>query len=192
MRITGGEYGGRSFSPPKVDGFRPTMEKVRQAVFSMLQSQIDLAGCSVLDCYSGSGAFGLESISRGALHCTFIDKNPELIKFTNSIAEKLGILGQTRFVRGSLPAELEKQRAEFDLIFADPPYETSPGDFLAKLLELKILKDEGILVLETRKRAKEPPEDRELFLELLRDKTYGDTRIQLFRKKLDEQDGPKE
>ena len=71
----------------------------------------------------------------------------------------------------------------FDLIFADPPYDNSPGDFLAKLPELKILKPDGVLVFETRKQPKQPTYEGELFLELLRDKTYGDTRIQLFRKK---------
>ena len=184
MRITGGEYRGRTFSPPKIDGFRPTMEKVRLAVFSMLNSQTDLSDFAILDCYSGSGAFGLESISRGATHCTFIDKNPELLKFTKSVAEKLGILQSTKFIKGSLPNELEKFDTEFDIIFADPPYDHSPGDFLAKLLKLKILKPSGILVFETLRSSKEAvAEDWQLSLELVRDKSYGDTRIRIFLKK---------
>lgn len=183
MRITGGEFGGRSFTPPKMDGFRPTMEKVRLAVFSMLNSQIEIAGCRVLDCYSGSGAFGFESLSRGAAECVFIEKNPELIKFSISIAEKLEVTDQSRFVRGNLPFELEKIRGEFQLIFADPPYEHHPGDLIVKLLDLKMLSPEGLLILETRKRKDPLLLEAELSLEAVRDKTYGDTRIKIFRSK---------
>lgn len=184
MRITGGEHKGRTFAPPKVEGFRPTMEKVRQAVFSMIESQMDLTEALVLDCYSGSGAFGLESISRGARHCTFIEKNPELLNFTKNTAEKLKVLGSTKFIKGTLPAELGKLLSEFDLIFADPPYDIPPGDFLAKLLELKILKSDGLLVFELSKSKKALiPENLELSLELLRDKTYGDTEVLIYRSK---------
>ena len=185
MRITGGQHKGRVFDPPKLEGFRPTMEKVRLAVFSMLNSQMELAGCKVLDCYSGSGAFGLESLSRGAAHCTFIEKNSDLIKFSASVADKLGILRSAKFIRGVLPAELNKLSEEFDLIFSDPPYDSSPGDFLVKLLELRILKLGGLLVFETAKSNKDAVDSTgELYLESLRDKTYGDTRVRIFRKKV--------
>ena len=184
MRITGGQYRGRSFEPPKVSGFRPTMEKVRLAVFSMLDTQMDLAGCLVLDCYSGSGAFGLESLSRGAESCTFIEKNPELLKFTTSIAEKLGVLSSTRFIRDTLPEALGKLNKEFDLVFADPPYDTDSGGFFVKLLASNVLKTAGLLVIETSKTSKVDIEQQEeLSIELLRDKGYGDTRVRIFRKK---------
>lgn len=184
MRITGGKHKGRTFAPPRVKGFRPTMEKVRQAVFAMIESQVDLSLTQVLDCYSGSGAFGLESISRGSGHCTFIEKNPDLLDFTKKIAEKLQILGSTKFIRGTLPAELGKLSIEFDLVFADPPYDTPPGDFLTHLLELKILKPDGILVFELAKSKRALiPQSVELSLELLRDKTYGDTEVIIYRKK---------
>jgi 16S rRNA (guanine966-N2)-methyltransferase len=183
MRITGGNFRGRSFSPPNVEGFRPTMEKVRQAIFSMLDTIIDLEGKTILDCYSGSGAFGLEAISRGASHVTFIEKNPELIKFTSTAVEKLGIQSSAKLIKGTLPKEFEKLRSSFDLVFSDPPYLQKSGDFVDKVLECDIIGPEGLLILETAKIKNQSDEEPAIStLELLRDKTYGDTRVRLYQK----------
>lgn len=183
MRITGGEYRGRTFQPPKIEGFRPTMEKVRLAVFSMLSSYMDISDLRILDCYSGSGAFGFESISRGASECVFIEKNPELIKFSQSVSLKLGVVDKCKFIRGNLPADLEDVDGAFHIIFVDPPYEQNPVDFITNILNLGKLSREGILVLETSSRKTSESSDVELSLETLRDKRYGDTRIQILRNK---------
>ena len=124
MRITGGEYRGRLLQSPKDRTIRPTSDKVRQAIFNILGSRIDLEGISVLDAFCGTGALGIEALSRGALCCTFMDKNGGSLGLAEENFAALKIAAQHSFVlkdatkAGPKPDTI----AAANLVFLDPPY----------------------------------------------------------------------
>ena len=183
MRITGGKYKGRVFSPPKVDGLRPTMERVRQAVFSTLESLGAVSGKSVLDLYAGSGAFGIEALSRGADSCLFVEKNRVLVDFVQSVFNKLSVSGgSARVTRGVLPSAIESLAGGFDLVFCDPPYKEITEELLRALKSPGLLSEGGVLVLESSARDASPESlvRGSPALRLLRERRYGDTSIRIY------------
>jgi 16S rRNA (guanine966-N2)-methyltransferase len=124
MRITGGEYRGRLLQSPKDRAIRPTSDKVRQAVFNILHSRGAVEGAAVLDAFCGTGALGLEALSRGALCCTFMDKNRGSLRLAQDNFAALKMNAQHSFVLkdavkpGMKPPEI----AAANLVFLDPPY----------------------------------------------------------------------
>ena len=119
-------YGGRRITVPR-SGTRPTTDRVRESLFNVLASRIDFAGASVLDLYAGSGALGLEALSRGATSAVFVESNS---RAADVIAKNIASLGVTAAVRrGSVSAVLAggaDRRA--DLVFADPPYDVPAAE----------------------------------------------------------------
>lgn len=178
MRITGGEFRGRVFRPPVRPNFRPSMEKVRQAVFSMLDSLGGIEGAVVLDCFAGSGAYGFEALSRGAERVVFVEGDRELCAFIEKTAKALALEGRIRVVCGKLPNALEQVSGSFSLIFSDPPYEAYSSDFDVRLMTGGLLANGGLLVSEAGKKSEDSAT---LNLELLRDKSYGDSRVRIYR-----------
>ena len=126
MRIIAGRFRGRPLQAPLGQATRPTADRVREALFSMLASRLgSFEGLRVADLYAGSGALGLEAISRGAAHATFVEKDPKAQAAIKANAAKLGITEQVRTVGGSA---LSLPRSDgFDLVFADPPYAPGSG-----------------------------------------------------------------
>jgi 16S rRNA (guanine966-N2)-methyltransferase len=126
MRIIAGTHRGRPIVAPKGDSTRPTADRVREALFSMLASRLgDFEGLRVLDLFAGSGALGLEALSRGAAHCTFVEQDrPALDALKTNIA-KLGLAGTE--VRATSVLALGPAAQPYDLILADPPYGTGAG-----------------------------------------------------------------
>ncbi|MFP3944060.1 MAG: 16S rRNA (guanine(966)-N(2))-methyltransferase RsmD [Alphaproteobacteria bacterium] len=126
MRIVAGEFRGRSIHAPKGMDTRPTTDRVREALFNLLAHGIrPLEGARVLDLFSGSGALGLEALSRGASYCLFVDEAAAARAAIRRNVEELGLTGRTRIFRrdatklGDLPANAG---GPFDVIFCDPPY----------------------------------------------------------------------
>lgn len=128
-------------------------------------------GAKVLDLFCGTGAFGLEALSRGASHCTFIDIHTDLIKKNCQIADN----GTYTVIKGRAEALVEKLRGEFDIIFIDPPYgDIEPLELIKKIKDNEILANEGILIYEESVRTPfSYPEE----FELRSEKRYGDTKI---------------
>ena len=120
MNITAGVYKGRKLITPKSETTRPTLSKVRMAVFNVLQSMIDFEGKSFLDMYSGSGIMGLEAISRGFKEVVFIDKNPDVVKTIKANCEILKISPQ--IFKGNSLNVVAKINKNFDVVYIDPPY----------------------------------------------------------------------
>ncbi len=121
MRIVAGHLGGRRLIVPKDARVRPTADRVREAWMSILQAE--LGGARVLDLYSGSGALGLEALSRGAVSAEFVDLAPASIKALAANIESLELGGSTVVHRGDALRFAERLPARaFDLAFADPPY----------------------------------------------------------------------
>ncbi len=125
LSIIGGRFKLRKIHSPKGDQTRPTSSRLRGSLFDICQDFIE--GARFLDLFAGSGAVGIEAISRGALHTTFIESHPNAIKCLEQNIHLLGLDAQTKILKGSVTVLLEKlakQGAWFDIIFADPPYET--------------------------------------------------------------------
>lgn len=125
MRIISGKWRGRVLAAPKGDATRPTADRTREALFSMLGSRLgSFEGLSVGDFFAGSGALGFEALSRGAASCLFVEQDRAAIDTLRANAEKLGLRAD---VRTTSVLALGPARAPLDLILMDPPYGTGAG-----------------------------------------------------------------
>jgi 16S rRNA (guanine966-N2)-methyltransferase len=184
LRIIGGRLGGRRFNTPPGRQTRPTADKVREAIFNTLATLLELDGARVLDLFAGSGALGLEALSRGAVHCTFVEAHA---RTAAGIRANLALLGLEpaaaqvvtarveAWLRKAPAAPAEPAPAPAGLVLADPPY--AYGDH-AGLLEALAASDAvapgALIVLETAEGQALAPPAR---LEVLRTKGYGDTQV---------------
>ena len=134
MRIIAGELRGRKLQAPAGFATRPTADRVRETLFSMLVSRMgSFEQIRVADLFAGTGALGFEAVSRGAAHATFIEADPRAAAAIRANSEKLGIADRTRLIGGSA---LALPRSEpFDLIFADPPYAAGSGTAAVRAVE---------------------------------------------------------
>lgn len=128
MRIIGGAAGGRRISVP-ARGTRPTSDRVRESLFSSLEAMLgEWDAVRVLDLYAGSGALGLECLSRGASHADFVERDRSSARVIQSNADNLGLLG-ARVTCGDVPSWIARPAdASYDLAFLDPPYAVSADD----------------------------------------------------------------
>ena len=129
MRIIGGTFRGRRLAAPPGDRVRPTTDRVREAWISIVAPR--LADAVVLDLYAGSGALGLEALSRGARHATFVELAPESLKALRANIAGLGVADHATVYRGDALRWLDRAPAMFDVAFADPPYGTGQAAALA-------------------------------------------------------------
>jgi 16S rRNA (guanine966-N2)-methyltransferase len=159
-RIIAGEYGGRRLVTPGGVDTRPTSDRVREALFSTLDTMIDLDGAGVADLYAGSGAVGLEAVSRGASRVLLVESDPRAARAARQNIAALGAgasatLSTTRVER----AVAAKQERAFDVVFADPPYELADDDLAGVLADLAAngwLAPDAVLVVERATRSPEP------------------------------------
>lgn len=157
MRIVAGKFRGKQLEAPKSDEIRPTSDRVREAVFSIIGSRIGphLDGRYVLDLFAGTGALGFEALSRGAAHCVFIDTGIEARGLIRGHIELFGVGGQTKLLKRDAtdlgPAERIKPS---DLVFVDPPYGKGLGEkAIASALAGGWIAQGALIVLEERKNA---------------------------------------
>ena len=122
MRIIAGTAKGRILQSPRDQAIRPTSDKVRGAIFNALKSRVDIEGAVVLDCFCGSGALGLEALSRGAAQCIFIDKERESLDLARANAKALNFSGQSHFILVDVNKIKRHEDAPAALAFLDPPY----------------------------------------------------------------------
>lgn len=147
MRIVGGRLARRPLEAPKGRHTRPTTDRVREALFNLLGARTDLAGARVLDLFAGSGALGLEAISRGAAHATFVERHGPTLALARRNAEALGVADRCAFVRADVLTYLRRDGPEADLVVADPPYDLAEIPDLPALARPR-LGVGGIFVLE--------------------------------------------
>jgi 16S rRNA (guanine966-N2)-methyltransferase len=150
MRIIAGEWRGRRLVAPKGDATRPTADRTRETLFSMLTSRLgSFEGLSVLDLFAGSGALGLEALSRGAAQCLFVEHEPEAIRAIR--ANIAALRAQVRCdVKAASVLSMATARAASDLILLDPPYGTGAGQVaLDKLRRLGWVGTATWIALET-------------------------------------------
>lgn len=179
MRIIAGTARGHSLKVPR-EVARPTTDRVRESLFGLLSAVTE--GANVLDLFAGSGALGLEALSRGAASCVFVEQHRGACK---TISENLA---KTKFSEGRLVnrevfAFLKGERNSFDLIFADPPYPDGLSDLAGDLVALDgwhdWLSDDGFLVVEREAHGESPPAQG---LDLVKERDYGRSRILIYRR----------
>ena len=175
MRIVAGARKGHRIEAPKGVVTRPTGDRVREAVFSIVGP---VEEARVLDLFAGSGALGLEALSRGASTCVFVERDRQAARVIQSNLEKLRLTGAVvvaRDVAAALREERDRGR-RYDLVLADPPYEDWAGHetVLAEVLP-SVLADAALVVVETSERV-EP----DLALDLVTTRRYGSARITVF------------
>jgi len=177
MRIIAGSRKGARIAAPKGVSTRPTGDRVREAAFNLI-GPVD--GAAVLDVFAGSGALGLEALSRGAARAVFVESDPAACRAVNANLDKLRLTGATVLCQDALLA-LRQERAagrRYDLVLVDPPYEAFEETLQMRLSELlpPVLADDGVLVVETA--AKVEPA---VPLELVTSRRYGAARLTLYR-----------
>lgn len=120
MRIIAGSLKGRRLAAPTWEGLRPTSDRLRETLFNILQHQV--AGARVLDGFAGTGAIGIEALSRGAAHVTFVEKDPRACRLLAENLARCGVTGGYTIERAALMPALARQPHLFDLVILDPPY----------------------------------------------------------------------
>jgi 16S rRNA (guanine966-N2)-methyltransferase len=175
VRIIGGTHRGRRIAAPKGAHTRPTGDRVREALFNLV-GPVD--GASVLDLYAGSGALGLEALSRGARRCVFVETDGAACKAIRANLETLGLTGGLVTQRDAVAVLREERSAgrRHELVLVDPPYERWP-ELEPRLAELlaAVVAEPGIVVVETDSRV-EP----KLPLDCVTTRRYGSARLTLF------------
>jgi 16S rRNA (guanine966-N2)-methyltransferase len=175
MRIVAGTHRSRPIKSPKDDSIRPTSDKVRLAVFNMLQSRGAVADAIVLDAFCGTGALGLEALSQGAARATFWDKSPASLALTRENIAVLGFAAQSdsAVMNAATVKENPNPAARFTLVFLDPPYHKGLVEkALQKLIDGAWVDDQTLFVIETAANEKiNTP------LRILQEKTYGEPKI---------------
>ena len=183
MRITGGIHRGRVLKVPDGLDVRPTQDRVREALFNILMH--DIAGARFLDVFAGSGAVGLEAMSRGAASVTFVERSPRHIAYIKSNAAMLKLAPEI------IQADAYQYLAgfsgnPFDIVYADPPYalgeEQGFETVLKNLAERNVLKQDGLFIAETTFRMSATDLSG---WDLCRDREYGKTRLIIWRRKVD-------
>ncbi|MDR0596327.1 MAG: 16S rRNA (guanine(966)-N(2))-methyltransferase RsmD [Clostridiales Family XIII bacterium] len=176
MRVITGEYKGRKLVCPSGDEVRPTSDKVKEAIFSMIAERV--VGASCLDLFAGTGALGIEALSRGAKGCLFCESSPAAYA---ALTENLRFAERARSYKTDFRALLRRLRSgeKADIVFVDPPYQAGYySEVMKMLLDYDIINTGGLAVLE---RHAGEPQDYTGFLPL-RIRKYGKTQVEIYEK----------
>jgi len=176
VHIISGTHKGHKIAVPK-GAVRPTMDKVREAIFAIIRSEVTHA--RVLDLFAGSGSLGLEALSEGAERCDFVESSHKVIKILQKNITDLTFEKSVHIHNCSVFSFLNNCTAIYDLIFFDPPYKREFASKIIKAIYMNnILSDDGIIVAETGKN--EVVAEFEKFI--IKEKIYGDTKVTILKK----------
>jgi 16S rRNA (guanine966-N2)-methyltransferase len=172
VRVVAGEFKGRRLRTPRGTRTRPTADRVREALFSMLG---DVSGARVLDLFAGSGALGIEALSRGAEEAVFVDRDRQAVAAIHRNLDAVGV--RAAVVEGDVLTFVRQRQSPYDLVFIDPPYDSASriAGPLAEWLP-GLLAENALVVTESDKR-----KPLELPFPLVRERTYGDVRVAIYR-----------
>ena len=179
MRVISGKYRGRNIKGFDIDGTRPTMDRVKESIFSTIQNYISES--IVLDLFSGSGNLGIEAISNGSKSCYFIDNNSEAIKVINENINSLKI--DNAYAKKCDYNEalnyFKNNSIVFDLIFLDPPYKFNYIDeIISFILNNKLINQNGLIICEFENDIKKEYDN----LKIIKEKKYGYKQVIIFKK----------
>jgi 16S rRNA (guanine(966)-N(2))-methyltransferase RsmD len=178
MRIIGGSLGGRRIRAPAGDATRPTAERVRESLFSILGSPPEHT--RVLDVFAGAGTLGLEALSRGAEHVVFLERAEAAVRCLRQNIDALGLRDSSRVQRGDALRALERMTGAFCWVFVDPPYRS---DLAAGVLQIlgrgRLLTEDAVIVIEHDRRLE--PDSRNGCLVRTDLRRYGDTSLSFYQ-----------
>ena len=178
LRVIAGEAGGRNLKGPPRGTVRPTSDRVREALFEILAAR-DIAFGAVLDLYSGTGALGIEALSRGAGHCDFVEASAHACAVVRENLARTGTRDRARVFNLAVAKALGRLEGPYGVVVADPPYEYDRAQVeLASLIERGLLAPEGVLAVEHSKRRQWP--DELAGRGRLLSRRYGDTALSLY------------
>lgn len=177
MKVITGTLRGRNLDTLSGDDVtRPTTQSTKEALFSSIQFEIE--DKRILDLFAGSGQLGIEAISRGARHCTFVESNKSAYKIVQGNIEKCKIEDKTRLVFGEAESFLMR-KDNFDIAFVDPPYHKGKTEKCLPMLT-QLMSDDGIIVCESAKDEELPQEVNSWSVS--KEKFYGKTKLTYYRK----------
>ena len=180
MRVIAGKYKGRKLEAPLDMSVRPTTDKVKEALFDILMG--DIEGAVFCDLFAGSGAIGIEALSRGAEKCWLCDSDRVSMRLIKTNLKICGAGDEAMTITGDYRKALRKIHDKVDIFFIDPPYESGVYDSCLSQIEiLDLLTDDGIIITEHDSRT-DMPEQTDIF-EKVRDHRYGKTVLTVYRKK---------
>jgi 16S rRNA (guanine966-N2)-methyltransferase len=179
VRIISGELKSRRIKSARIDGLRPATDRYRETLFNILNSYINFDQIKVCDLYAGTGAVGFECLSRGASHCTFVERQIPVINLLKENALDLKVFEKIQIIQESAERFTSSTSNKFDLIFADPPYFTFDiYRTYDNTIQRKLVSEDGIMIIQ---RSKETiKEDEEHFSKKVF-KLIGDDAVYLFK-----------
>ncbi len=177
IRIIAGQYGGRTIKASQKSTTHPMGERVRAALFNMIDNELE--GAIVLDAFAGVGSLGLEALSRGAKHVVFIEKDRVAQNIITENIKMLGVNDQTKLIKAPVASwhKTAPETEQFDIIFADPPYHNLQFSTVEKLFER--LKPNGLMILSHPGRECVPSINGVVVVD---NRSYGDAVLTFYRK----------
>lgn len=189
MRVIAGKAGGMKLTAPRGTTTRPTADRVKEALFSILDSANHLENLRVLDLFAGSGALGIEALSRGAAHTTFVEKSRPAVDAIRQNLAHTKLANQADLLNMDVHQAIERlthQATYFELVLMDPPYQADIYSKVITQIEKNILAEGGLLVAETATRTPLPEHIGSLFR--FDRRIYGDTALEFYS--LEQSDAP--
>ena len=169
MRVVAGDARGRTIVAPEGTRTRPTSDRVRESIFNMLFSLGATGELDALDLYAGCGALGIEALSRGATHCTFVEKDRRAVECIRDNLDSLGYADRSTVIQADVLEWVERNEQGFDVVLADPPYADESWETLLDQLTARwVVAEAGEVV------------DEHPSWDVVREKTYGTTVVTVF------------
>lgn len=176
VRVIAGEFGGRKIEAPDTSRTHPMGERIRNALFNKISAELPEA--RVLDVFAGTGAVGIEALSRGAAHVTFVERDRVAQKVLSNNITTLGIEARTKLIRSSVASWLDTSEPQnFDIIFVDPPYHDTQFSTVSRLFGL--LKPGALMVLSHPGRSESPTKPGVVVVD---NRSYGDAVLTFYRR----------
>ena len=177
MKVISGSLKGRNIKGFEIDGTRPTMDRVKESLFAMIQDYV--YGSVVLDLFAGSGNLGIEAISNGASRVYFNDINKIAVNTINTNLKEFNIEDKAIVMRLDYKLAIDSINEKLDIIFLDPPYKDFViNEIIKKVIDKKLLNDSGIIVCEVAKNYLDSFDE----LDIIKKRKYGDKEIVIFKK----------
>lgn len=182
MRVIAGTSKGTKLNSIDDLSTRPTLDRVKEPLFSIIQNHLQDA--NVLDLFAGSGALGIECLSRGSKKCVFCDKSPKAVQMIKQNIEKTKMQSKSTILIEDYKKCLEKLNEKFDIIFIDPPYSKDIAvDAIKRILDLKLLNEEGIIILETDEEEREQRKLEKVEIKVYDVRKYGRVKLLFLRER---------